>query len=326
MDVELSTERSCALCDCAEFLGDRDALFCARCGHAAADHVVASGGDGACRDCDCAAYAGPEGAPFCATCGHGRDRHAQVPEVVVEPDPEPEPAPTAPAVTADVAQPKPLPPVVPGWEAPPPPEDRGSWWSRASGAMRVAIFAVVVVGLLLAAGALAAALGIPGSGGGGQAGPAQPVPTAAPPPHSVVAVPNSVTVKLADGTRIHLAQIDGPHHDADCYGAAAQRALATLLPDGTVVRIVPERRLPAHDATGRQVAYLFTHGTNVVLQMVRAGAAEPYFLGGHRGRFAAGLLAAAGHAQAAGSGLWGACPGTKLNPYALVDTGPAAGA
>ncbi len=193
--------------------------------------------------------------------------------------------------------------------------------------MRVAICAVAVVTVLLVVGAVAAALGLPGSGGGGgQAGPAQPAPTAAPPPHSVVAVPNSVTVKLADGTRIHLAQIDGPHHDGDCYGAAAQRALGTLLPDGTVVRIVPEVRLKAHDATGRQVAYLFTHGTNVVLQMVRNGAAAPYFLGGERGRFAAGLLAAAGHAQAAGTGLWGACPGTKLNPYALIDTGPAPGA
>ena len=52
---------------------------------------------------------------------------------------------------------------------------------------------------------------------------------------------------------------------------------------------------------------------NVNLELVRVGAAAPYFFRNERGRFAADLLDAAGDARDARRGFWGACPGAELN-------------
>ena len=58
------------------------------------------------------------------------------------------------------------------------------------------------------------------------------------------------------------------------------------------------------------------------LELVRRGAAAPYFFRGERGRFAEALLGAAREARAARRGLWGRCPETELDPERQVDTGP----
>ena len=57
------------------------------------------------------------------------------------------------------------------------------------------------------------------------------------------------------------------------------------------------------------------------VELVRRGAAAPYFYRGERGRYASALMSAALTAKAAKRGLWKACPGTKLDPNQAVDTG-----
>ena len=52
----------------------------------------------------------------------------------------------------------------------------------------------------------------------------------------------------------------------------------------------------------------------VNLEMVKRGAATPYFPNGTRGAFDQRLLNAARKAEAAGRGLWGECIQARLNP------------
>ena len=49
------------------------------------------------------------------------------------------------------------------------------------------------------------------------------------------------------------------------------------------------------------------------------GAAAPYFFRGRRGQYAEDLMRAAVRAKAARRGLWGACPGTNLDPSRPVN-------
>jgi hypothetical protein len=75
------------------------------------------------------------------------------------------------------------------------------------------------------------------------------------------------------------------------------------------------------DRFGRLLRYVRRDGSNVNLELVRRGAAAPYFYGGDRGRYAGRLLAAAALAKASRRGLWGARPRTRLDPYRQIDTG-----
>jgi endonuclease YncB( thermonuclease family) len=75
------------------------------------------------------------------------------------------------------------------------------------------------------------------------------------------------------------------------------------------------------DRYGRLLRYIRRNGSNINLELVRRGAATPYFYGGDRGRYASRLMAAARAARAAKRGLWRACPGTRLDPYAAAATG-----
>ena len=61
----------------------------------------------------------------------------------------------------------------------------------------------------------------------------------------------------------------------------------------------------------------------VNLGLVEQGAAVPYFFRGERGAFADELLSAANEARSGRRGLWGACPGAKLDPNRGSLTGPA---
>ena len=59
-----------------------------------------------------------------------------------------------------------------------------------------------------------------------------------------------------------------------------------------------------------------------VAELVRRGAAAPYLFHGDRGRYANALVLAATQAQGDRRGLWGACPGTVLDPYRQIDARP----
>jgi endonuclease YncB( thermonuclease family) len=134
------------------------------------------------------------------------------------------------------------------------------------------------------------------------------------------------TVDLTDGARVRLVQIDTPevYNVPECYGERASAVTERLLPRGTLVRISPEPRTDSIDAYGRLLRYVVRvrDGLNVNVQLVRLGAAAPYFYDGRRGRYARLLVRLALRARAHRLGLWGRCPRTPWDPDHGVSTGP----
>ena len=134
------------------------------------------------------------------------------------------------------------------------------------------------------------------------------------------------TVELANGARVRLVQIDTPevYNSPECYGKQASAVTKRLLPRGTVIRLYGESKTDAVDAYGRLLRYVFRvrDGLNVNIQLVRVGAAAPYFYDYRRGRYASLLVRLALRARARHVGLWGRCPGTPWDPNHGVSTGP----
>ena len=140
---------------------------------------------------------------------------------------------------------------------------------------------------------------------------------------TVAVVVDGDTLRLEDGRRIRLVQIDAPEvDDRECYGADATAALLRLAPAGTEVTLVRDPVLDAVDRFGRHLRYVFADARNLNLELVREGAAAPYFFDGDRGRYADRLLDAAEEARDEGVGLWGACPEAELVPERELDAGP----
>jgi micrococcal nuclease len=129
------------------------------------------------------------------------------------------------------------------------------------------------------------------------------------------------TIRLEDGTRVRLVQIDAPElGERECFGAAAAATLRRVLPPGTEVRVDFDEALDREDRHGRLLGYVFVGSLNVNGTLVEVGAAAPYFFDGDRGRYADELLAAAERARKARRGLWGACEGVRLDPERAIDT------
>ena len=140
-------------------------------------------------------------------------------------------------------------------------------------------------------------------------------------PAVVASVTDGDTVRLADGRRVRLLQVDTPEvGTGECYSRASKKALLRLVPEGSSVGLEADAGLDQVDRYGRLLRYLWRGGANVNLALVRQGAAAPYFYDGDQGRFADRLLSAAKAAKAARRGLWGACPGTLLDPFRQVET------
>jgi endonuclease YncB( thermonuclease family) len=130
-------------------------------------------------------------------------------------------------------------------------------------------------------------------------------------------------LRLTDGRKVRIVQIDAPELEADCYGQPARRALLQLASPGTRVTLERDPALDATDRYGRLLRYIAVGGRDVGLALVAAGAAEPYFFRNERGRHAAELLRAAKRARAERRGLWRVCAGARLNPGLGSVTGPA---
>jgi len=81
--------------------------------------------------------------------------------------------------------------------------------------------------------------------------------------------------------------------------------------------------LDQKDAYGRLLRYVVSAGRNVNLELVREGAASPYFFRKQRGRYAGALLDAVEEARAEKRGYWAACPRAELNTGIGSITGPA---
>jgi micrococcal nuclease len=132
------------------------------------------------------------------------------------------------------------------------------------------------------------------------------------------------TILLADGRRVRLVQVDAPELGVECYGDEALAELGRLVAEGDELRLERDPALDASDRHGRLLRYVHVAGVNVNVELVRRGAAAPYFYRGERGRYARRLLAAAEEARAGRRGLWAACPAARLEPSRAVASGPPA--
>ena len=163
---------------------------------------------------------------------------------------------------------------------------------------------------LLAAVGLAATMVVVVAAGGGPQG------------TTVSRIVDGDTLTVSPGDWVRLVQIDTPElGSGECFSRAAAKELRRLAPVGSAVTLEADARLDGKDRYGRLLRYVWRGGVNVNLELVRRGAAAPYFYRGDRGRFASRLLAAALDARAHRRGLWGACPGTRLDPGHAIATG-----
>ena len=142
----------------------------------------------------------------------------------------------------------------------------------------------------------------------------------------VAEVVDGDTLRLASGDVVRLVQIDAPERgEAECYAWESRRSLASLV-RGQRVRLVvdPAVRVADEDKAdrfGRLLRYVFVDELNVNVELVRRGAAAPWFFAGVRGRYATALVDAARTARDREIGLWQACPDARLDPLAPLDTG-----
>ena len=137
----------------------------------------------------------------------------------------------------------------------------------------------------------------------------------------VARVSDGDTLRLADGRRIRLVQIDAPERAVECFGDAATDTLVLLAPVGSMVELERDPGLDDRDRHGRLLRYVRAADRHVNLELVRLGAAAPYFYRGERGRHAAALLRAAKLAVAERRGLWRACPAARLAPTRQIAAG-----
>jgi endonuclease YncB( thermonuclease family) len=137
----------------------------------------------------------------------------------------------------------------------------------------------------------------------------------------IASITDGDTVKLADGRSVRLLQIDTPELNGnECYAKEAQVALAKLLNTKGTLRLTTDPNLDKVDTYGRILRYIFKGKVNINLEMVKIGAATPYFYKRALGRYSTELLKAAESARENKFGLWSACPGTKLDPYRALTT------
>lgn len=138
----------------------------------------------------------------------------------------------------------------------------------------------------------------------------------------VARVTDGDTLRLADGRRIRLVQVDAPEPRTECWGEEAAQELAGLVPPGATVELERDPRLDDRDRFGRLLRYVTRDGRLVNVALVERGAAAPYFFRGARGRHADELLEAGRSALAARRGLWGGCPAARLDPDRALAAGP----
>jgi micrococcal nuclease len=162
-----------------------------------------------------------------------------------------------------------------------------------------------------AAAALALLTGTGVAAGGGSAGGGV----------TVARVVDGDTLALTGGVRVRLVQIDAPEAGSECYAAAATRELLRLARPGTRVVLEADPALDRTDRYGRLLRYVHAAGRVVNVELVRRGAATPWFYDGDRGRYAGKLLAAVAAARLERRGMWGACR-VSWSPYGPVETRP----
>ena len=137
----------------------------------------------------------------------------------------------------------------------------------------------------------------------------------------ITSITDGDTIKLSDGTSVRLLQIDSPElRGNECYATEAQKALAKLINRSGKISLTTDPNLDEVDRYGRLLRYLFIGKLNINLEMVRIGAATPYFYRSERGLYSEKLIKAAQSARANSRGLWSACPNATLEPNRALAT------
>ena len=114
--------------------------------------------------------------------------------------------------------------------------------------------------------------------------------------------------ELQGGERVRLLQIDAPElGEGECYAEQATQLLRALLRPGQTVELEADPLLDDGDRFGRLLRYVFAGGANVNVELVRQGAATPYFRSGEEGRYADELRAAVDLARDEQRGMWAVC-------------------
>jgi endonuclease YncB( thermonuclease family) len=130
------------------------------------------------------------------------------------------------------------------------------------------------------------------------------------------------TLDIRTGERVRLVQIDAPElGEGECYARESKRELERLAPSGRRVELEADPTLDDVDRYGRLLRYVDVADTNVNVELVRRGAAAPYFHRGERGLYADELLDAVAEARTASRGMWGACR-VAWDPSGPVSTRP----
>jgi micrococcal nuclease len=125
---------------------------------------------------------------------------------------------------------------------------------------------------------------------------------------TVARVGDGDTLDIRGGNRVRLVQIDAPElGEGECYARESRRELEQLAPQGDRVELESDPRLDDADRYGRLLRYVHTTGANVNVELVRRGAATPYFRGGDEGTYADELLDAVDEARRRSRGMWGSC-------------------
>lgn len=116
------------------------------------------------------------------------------------------------------------------------------------------------------------------------------------------------TLDVRGRARVRLVQIDAPElGQGECYARESLRELGQLAPRGTRVELESDPRLDDQDRYGRLLRYVHAEGANLNVELVRLGAATPYFRRGDEGVYADELLDAVEEARRARRGMWGSC-------------------
>jgi micrococcal nuclease len=125
---------------------------------------------------------------------------------------------------------------------------------------------------------------------------------------TVARIGDGDSLDLRSGARVRLVQIDAPElGQGECYAREARRELERLAPPGRRIELERDPGLDDADRYGRLLRYLHADGLNVNVQLVRRGAATPFFRRGDEGIHADELFEAVEEARRAIRGMWGAC-------------------
>lgn len=138
---------------------------------------------------------------------------------------------------------------------------------------------------------------------------------------TILKITDGDTIRINTGEDVRLLQIDTPEpSSSECYAKEATAALTKLI-FGKTIRLESDPVSENIDQYDRLLRYVFVGKININLRMVELGAAAPFFYKGQKGKYAALLLKAAEKAQSKRVGLWGKCPGVKLDPSKSLSSG-----